>query len=124
MRLPVFVLSTVLLAIPTFSVAVPDSRVAGSGCPHLGGYIDGPFVPTAAAARGIYIAIRNAIAPSYRSAKHATIIAEDKIDHWEVYQRINVKNRSGQLVPLMGGAGLGLYINKCTGAISHAAYSR
>ena len=119
-----FFLSTVLAAVPTLSSAAPESRASGAGCPRLGGYLDGPFVPTAEVAREIYVAVRNAIAPSYRSAKHAPVVAEDKGDHWEVSQRIPVRNESGKLVDVMGEAGIGLDIDKCTGAISHAAYSR
>ena len=116
---------TLVAAFPALGSAAPaPSAKVGAGCPHLGGYIDGPFVPTVEAAREVYIAVRNAIAPDYRLVKHASVIAEDKGGHWEVTQRIHVRNARGQLVSIMGGGGLWLDIDKCSGAVLHAAYNR
>ena len=112
------------MSIPTLSSAAPVSENNGLACPYSSGYLQGPFVPTADAARQIFAAIRNAIAPEYSAAKRTSIIVDDKGDHWEVYQRIHVVDRAGKTVDLMGGGGLGLEIDKCTASISHVGFNR
>jgi len=105
--------------------AVLLSPIAGwtATCPHTGGYIDGPFVPTEMAARRIYLAVRDAIAPDQRSM-NLQVKVDDGGDYWSVYAIRRVREESGRIVVLQGGGGLGLEINKCTGAVFNAAFSR
>jgi hypothetical protein len=99
-------------------------RPMAAACPHLDGYIDGPFVPTAAAARRVYLAVRDAVAPDLRSQRHVRVVVEDEGGRWSVYSSMRVEERSGHLTVLMGGGGLGLKIDKCSGAISNVALQR
>jgi hypothetical protein len=93
------------------------SSAIGLTCPPSGGYIQGPFVPTAATARRAYFAIREAVAPDFRFTKRERLVVEDKSDHWEVSSVLHERDKQGGEVPLQGG-GFGLDINKCTGAVS------
>jgi hypothetical protein len=72
----------------------------------------------------VYLAIRDAIAPALRRQPKARVLVDDKGDHWAAYSSVPVKTENGHLVVVMGGGGLGLDIDKCTGAVSHAAYQR
>lgn len=114
-----------LACAPAISPALGTAATpaAAANCPHSGGYIDGPFVPTAATARRIYLAVLDAVAPDLRSQRHLRVVVEDEGDHWSVYSSAPVETESGHLVMLQGG-GLGLEINKCSGAISNVAWQR
>jgi glyoxylase-like metal-dependent hydrolase (beta-lactamase superfamily II) len=98
-------------------------KPVAASCPHSGGYIDGPFAPTPAAARGIYLAVRKAIAPRLRWTRREQVIVNDEGDHWSVYSSVPPKTRKGGVVVRAGG-GLELEINKCSGAVAHAAYAK
>src|SRR5450432_4803182 len=97
-------------------VADPASiSPASPTCVHSGGYIDGPFVPSASSARRVYLAVRDAIAPKLRTQHGARIVVQDEGDHWAVFSGVPVKRKNGYLVATMGEGDLGLEINKCTG---------
>jgi len=90
-------------------------RHAEMRCPPSGGYIQGPFAPTAATARTIYSAVRDAVAPGW--SKDQRLVVHDAGDHWEVCSVIRARGEHGRYVHLQGG-GFGLQIDKCTAAVS------
>ena len=97
-----------------FALALAAS--ATPACHHEDGYLDGPFVPDAATAKAIYIAVRQ----KQVSLKHFPVIRiTDEGDHWAVSE--------GTLHPnpnQLGGGQFYVSIDKCSGAISHSAYNR
>jgi hypothetical protein len=117
-------ISTSIPSICCASANLDTSAAHSAACPRPKENPSGPFVPTARAARAIYIAARDAVAPGYRSIKHSEIIVQDESDHWTVVQNIRVRNSAGRYVDISGGGGLWLQIDKCTGEILHAGFSR
>lgn len=102
-----------------------DPRVK-TACPHEPGLIAGPFVPAARAARRIYRAVAREIAPELLEA-YPIVTVKDEGDHWFVSQ--THRSRPDPLPPNTisvdaGGGQLYLQINKCSGAISGAAYNK
>lgn len=115
-----------LAAIPAIAAA-SQSAVAASEklmCPHTAGYIDGPFVPTAAGARKIYLVIRDAITPWQRAKRNLRVKVDDDGHHWDVYATKPIRKEAGKLVVARGGGDLSLQIDKCTGAVTKAALAK
>jgi hypothetical protein len=95
-------------------------------CIKQPGFIGGPFVPSTTAARLIYLAVAEEIAPD-RLKQYPIVTVEDRGDHWEVSQTRNEPEahlQSGQVVVSAGGGQLYMNIDKCSGAISKAAFNR
>jgi hypothetical protein len=95
-----------------------DSRAETTvSCPKTAGFIGGPFVPTEDVAREIYKVMVSTVAPR-STEEFPVIVIEDQGDHWLASQ--------DRLQPTEGFGGGQLYmrIDKCTGAISHAAFNR
>ena len=124
----------VLAAIALFSIATAhaDKTEAVSpepvkvACIKQAGFIGGPFVATASAARLIYLAVAEEIAPD-RLKQYPIVTVEDRGDHWEVSQTRNEPEahlQSGEVVVSAGGGQLYMNIDKCSGAISKAAFNR
>lgn len=95
-------------------------------CSKQPGFIGGPFVPTARAARRIYLAVAREIA-SEKLKEYPVVTVEDAGDHWYVSQTRH--HRTARLPPNTvsvdaGGGQLYMQIDKCSGAISGAAYNR
>lgn len=112
-----------LLLLLALGVLLSPTAGRAATRPHIDGYIDGPFVPTEGAARRIYLAARDAIAPGQRSM-NLQVKINDEGDHWSVYAIRRVRQQDHGLVVVQGGGGLGLQINKCSGAVSNAAFAR
>jgi hypothetical protein len=86
-------------------------------CPKTAGFIAGPFVPTEDAAREIYKIMVGTIAP--RSVEEfPLIVVKDRGDYWWASQA------SPQPAEGFGGGQLYMRIDKCTGAISRAAFNK
>ncbi|MEI9932678.1 MAG: hypothetical protein WDM89_19630 [Rhizomicrobium sp.] len=88
------------------------------------------MVPNKHVAEAIYCAVGRSFADF---KKYPVVIIEDEGDHWSVSQtggkptyRVITSTKTGiQTVPISAGGGqLNMDINKCTGAISHAALNR
>jgi len=95
-------------------------------CAHEAGFIAGRFVPTARAARRIYRAVAREIAPELLAA-YPIVTVKDEGDHWFVSQ--TRRSRPNPLPPNTisvdaGGGQLYLQIDKCSGAISMAAFNK
>jgi hypothetical protein len=86
-------------------------------CPKTAGFVGGPFVPTEDVAREIYKIMASTIAPR-STEEFPVIIIRDQGDHWFASQD-RVQPTEG-----FGGGQLYMRIDKCTGAISRAAFNR
>lgn len=123
----------ICLAVSAFSavVAAPESHAdtsqkdnrKTSACASLGGYIEGPVVPDVRTARQLFILLRNAVDPSYRSIKPDIVTVDDKGAYWEASQRVKVSTGSKKGADVMGG-GIWMDIDKCNGAVLKAGRSR
>lgn len=105
---------TALLIVATGTASRGEAELT---CPKTPGFVAGPFVPTEEAAREIYKIIAAKIAP--RSVeKFPLVVIKDEGDHWWAIQ--------AALQPSEGHGGGQLYmqIDKCTGAISRAAFNK
>ncbi|MGN6149842.1 MAG: hypothetical protein ACTHPD_14990 [Rhizomicrobium sp.] len=94
-------------------------------CPN-DGYIASQMVPNKEVAGAIYRTVGRNLVPS-NFKKFPIVVVEDRGDYWEVSQKNNdprPKARSNEVVVTTGGGQLYMNINKCTGAISHAALAR
>lgn len=104
---------TLLLAMQ--AVSRSETTIA---CPKTKGFIGGPFVPTEDMAREIFKVMVGRFA-SFNVEQYPVIVVEDGGDHWWATQR-DVEPIAGRY----GGGQLYMNIDKCTGAISRAAYNR
>jgi hypothetical protein len=95
-------------------------------CPKPDGFLAGPFVANKIVAEAIYRAVITSFAPE--KLRHYPIVdAEDEGDHWSVSQRASEPKqqlRKGDIIVSAGGGQLYMNIDKCTGAISGAAFNR
>jgi hypothetical protein len=95
-------------------VALPHTAsTAVQVCRHVDGFIDGPVVPTADVARAIFSAVAKSRPVAGRARYH--IEARDDGTSWVVSQ-IPPPSPAGMIE--MGGGGLTMRIDKCTGAVS------
>jgi hypothetical protein len=98
------------------------SRAADTGsteCPRR-------LVSSAHVAESIYRAVARNLDPRIFE-KYPIVVVADEGDHWEVGQTNNVpspKPRPNTVVVTAGGGQLYMNIDKCTGAISDAAFNR
>ena len=112
-RVPRFELAAVLL-VATLTGSKAETLVT---CPKTPGFVAGPFVPTEEAAREIYKIMVATIAP--RSVEeYPLVVVKDEGDHWWATQAA-MQPSGGR-----GGGQLYMQIDKCTGAISRAAFNR
>lgn len=108
-----------LLLCATLAVTVLPARAAEPfACAVEPGFLSGPFVATDAAAKRIYQAIAAEVAPGSLD-RFPLILATDLGDHWLVTQSEPFSPQ-----PALGGGQLHMQIDKCTGAVSGAAFSR
>lgn len=111
-------MALLLLALQIMVMAPPASGPVPV-CPHHDGLIDGPVVPTAEVARGIFAAVAKPLQSEQAASKYVLTIADQGAD-WAVYQAL--PKPPGTIT--VGGGGLEMRIDKCTGAISEMHYSR
>ena len=112
-------MSILLLALQIITVAPPPSGPPPV-CHHQDGLIDGPVVPTAEVARGIFTAVAKPLQSEQAASKYVLTIADEGAA-WAVYQALPPPP-AGMI--MMGGGGLTMRIDKCTGAISEMHYQR
>ena len=96
-------------------------------CPNEG-YISARLVPNAHVAEQIYRVIVRSLSPKVLQ-QYPIVVVTDEGDHWAVSQTGNEpppKAAPGaeRVTISAGGGQLNLDIDKCTGAISHAAFNR
>jgi len=90
------------------------------------GYISDRLVPTPEVAKAIYKAVALGLSPSVFK-EYPIIVVEDEGDHWVVSQTNNEPPpvaKPNEVIVTTGGGQLGMYIDKCSGAVSHAAFAR
>jgi hypothetical protein len=94
-------------------------------CPN-GGYIPDMMVPSKHVAEEIYCAVGRALVPQ-NFKRYPNVEIEDEGDHWSVSQTDGLplpKAPPGAVTVSAGGGQLNMDIDKCTGAISHAALAK
>ena len=103
--------------------AVPDGTTA-LRCPHAEGDVDGPFVPNEATARRVYLALRTSIEPQRHTAARTRLFVRDGGDRWTIYESAPVTRVNGGWAVVMGGGGLAITLDKCSGAVTSAHFQR
>jgi hypothetical protein len=93
-------------------------------CAHVDGFVDGPFIPTEAAARAYYLIVERALDRRALSGRKIRVMVRDQGDFWEVFEGAPVRRRGDRTDTTMGVGGLQVRMDKCSGALSHVAYSR
>ena len=89
-------------------------------------YINAQFVPTADIAKAIYKAIGRGLSPNFLK-RYPIVVVEDGGDHWSVSQTDNrppPKAGPNEVIVTAGGGELHMDIDKCSGAVSNAAFNR
>ena len=97
-----------------------------TACRQQPGFIGGPFVPTVRAARRIYLVVIHEIAPK-KLKEFPLVTVEDAGDHGYVSQTrhpLHVRLPPDTLSVDAGGGQRYMQIDKCSGAISGAAFNR
>ena len=112
-----------LLAMAALLSAAPVPEASAPRCTHTDGLIDGPFAPNASIAAAIYRAVRAGVGRGPKP-QFPEIEVTDAGEHWEVMENRKRPPSSDPMVAAHGGGQLYLSIDKCTGAISDAAYNR
>ena len=112
-----------LLAVAALLASAPTPEAPAPRCTHTDGLIDGPFVPNAAIAAAIYKAVRLGVRNG-PNPKFPEVEVTDAGEHWEVMENHKRAPSSDPMMMTFGGGQLHLSIDKCTGAISDAAYNR
>jgi hypothetical protein len=107
-------MSLLLLALQIITVAPPPSGPPPV-CHHQDGMIDGPVVPTAEVARGIFTAVAKPLQSEQAASKYVLTVV-DNGSAWGLHQALPT--------PTDGGGGLEMRIDKCTGAVSALHYSK
>ena len=103
-----------LLLVLQIVTVTPTASGPAPVCQHRDGMIDGPVVPTAEVARGIFTAVAK---QSEQVAGRYVLTIVDAGAAWGAYQVLPTSN-----IGLRGGGGLTMRIDKCTGAISEMHY--
>ena len=89
-------------------------------------YINSQFAPTAKTAKEIYIAVGRGLYRNFLK-RYPIVIVEDAGDHWSVSQTGNKplpKAGPNEVIVMAGGGQLYMDIDKCSGAVSNAAFNR
>src|SRR5579863_7786980 len=95
-------LALVVTSLPAIGMAA-EAQQAPPHCLPSGGYAQGPFVPTPAAARSIYLAIRRIVEPHSPLSKDERLVIGDEGDHWDAYTVVSVPDKDGRPQQLQGG---------------------
>jgi hypothetical protein len=120
------VLATIAILACNFAVSHVAAQEQARPCPFGSGFGSQYLVPNASAAKAIYRAVVSAVAPG-NLKKFPIIVVEDKGDHWEVGQEDGLpppKPEPNEVIVSAGGGQFYMSIDKCTGAITHAALAR
>jgi len=93
-------------------------------CAHTVGYVQGPFVPTEAFAHKLFGVYLDQFSPGRRDPELHRVVVVDGGDRWKIHEDNRVRDKRGRAVSLMGGAGMAMEIDKCTGAVLSATHVR
>jgi len=111
---------------PVWGRAEDAQPSTSATCRKVAGFIEGPFVPNESVARSIFASIIKTRWPALLE-RYPVITVIDGGDHWAVSQKGREhpqKARPGEVIVSAGGGQLHLDIDKCSGAISNAAFNR
>jgi hypothetical protein len=108
-----------LLALQIVTVT-PAASGPAPVCRHQDGVIDGPVVPTAEVAQGIFNAIAKPLQSEQVASRYVLTVFDDGAA-WGINQVLPAPT-DGSVI--FGGGGLTMRIDKCTGAISEMHYLR
>ena len=123
--------SSSIIAVVVLMISGAAQAATDPPCPN-DGYIPDMMVPNKHVAEMIYRAVGRPLVP-WNFKKYPIVVVEDEGDHWSVSQtegkpsyRVVTSAKTGiETVTISAGGGqLYMDINKCTGAISHAALNR
>ncbi|KCZ86485.1 hypothetical protein HHI_17213 [Hyphomonas hirschiana VP5] len=117
MRLPAVLVLIVLTACSGEQVEAKQAVGGATGCPHVGGMIEGPYVAGESTARSIAQAVVEQMQWHDLQAEYDLNIRDDG-DAWIAFQ--SPKERQD----VRGGGGLTMRISKCDGAISSMHWQR
>ena len=112
-------MALLLLALQIIVMAPPASGPPPV-CRHQDGLIDGPVVPTAEVARGIFAAVAKPLQSEQAASGYVLTIADVGVA-WGVSQALPAPTDGSAI---RGGGGLTMRIDKCTGAISEMYFMR
>jgi len=85
-----------------------------------------PLVQSEATAKEIFLAVARARAP-FNMKRYPIVVANDAGDHWEVTQAAKTPSTTydaGTVTTTFGGGQLSMHIDKCSGAVSKAYFSK
>ena len=111
-------MALLLLALQIIVMAPPAGPAPV--CRHQDGMIDGPVVPTAEVARGIFAAVAKPLQSEQTASAYVLTIADVGVA-WGVSQALPAPTDGSAI---RGGGGLTMRIDKCTGAISEMYFIR
>ena len=119
-----------VVTLAVFAVLEAGSPLAATSpdpvlrCTRTDGHLQGPFVPTEAMARKLFGVYLDEFSPGRRDPLLHRVIVTDGGDRWKIREDNRVRDERGRAVSLMGGAGLAISIDKCTGAVLGATNQR
>jgi hypothetical protein len=98
-------------------------------CSNATGFRGRPMIRDAKTAKAIFVVVERSVYPQADLDNYRVIKALDRGDHWTVFRTARTKEvRSGdvitELIVVAGGGQLGLDVDKCSGAITHATLQK
>jgi hypothetical protein len=118
-----------VLLIVTGIAVLASTAVHAQGCLHP----LGPLAAKKSVALAIFNAIADGLESSVKRAKYDTEIG-DRGTSWSIFESVKggslVRTYDAKGTPLetihvtMGGGGLGMYVDKCTAAVSDVSFQR
>ncbi|MEJ1939076.1 hypothetical protein WDZ92_53435, partial [Nostoc sp. NIES-2111] len=104
-----------IAAASLFAFVEMGEASASITCPRTEGYVQGPFAGTQSAARRLFSTYRSNIGRSPKRSDEFIVRVDDAGDHWEVCESRALPGGRGGTVNIC--MGLGMSIDKCTGAV-------
>lgn len=98
--------------------------VSSIQCMVTEGYLQGPFVPTEVVARQLFQVYLRQFSPGHRDKSLHRVIVVDAGDQWRIHEDNRVRDAEGNPQSLVGGAGVAITIDKCSGAVLSATHMR
>lgn len=93
-------------------------------CAATAGHLQGPFVPTEVVARQLFEVYLKQFSPGHRDSRLHRVIVVDAGDLWRIREDNRVRDAQGRPESLIGGAGVAITIDKCSGAVLSATNMR
>lgn len=86
--------------------------------------MQGPFVPTEVVARQLFQVYLGQFSPGHRDNSLHRVIVVDAGNQWRIREDNRVRDAEGNPQSLVGGAGVAITIDKCSGAVLSATHMR